>query len=453
MEKVFKKSLTALAMAIVTVLIAFGTMFNVNFDSGIISITPPTTSGDTWDKYAVKPSNEGYEQIFDPSGQPCDAWHITSPNELAWLISNIGMQDYNEIYLENDIDLSGHEWLPINPTSSQAVVFYGQGYTISNLTIDSRESSIGLFKTCGRAQDVNFYNVDIRGGSQVGTLVGNVATGNFSNIKIQSGFVRGNAKVGGILGSCNSLTLTNCTNNAQIIGKESIGGIIGFIGNTVGKFGLVNCINTGDIYGGINVGGLIGGVFVMSSLPTIRLVKNSYVECQISAENYAGGLLGKDSSSSVGSSMPTRIDHSGFNGSFVFNSKDQSNCNFGSIISYSNSFLKPVLLNCFGIAKVNVTGFESIDPDLFLEKHDISKSSYTYEFIEIHTPSNDSEYRRKTEIRNYTADFGESEEFAVNPYINGGFPFPKTLFAVGEFIEEVDVLAYLQEYGFTEINA
>lgn len=57
--------------------------------------------------------------------------------------------------------------------------------------------------------------------------------------------------------------------------------------------------------------------------------------------------------------------------------------------------------------------------------------------------------QKTTEYRKYKgSDFST---FVYHKNINGGYPFPKSLFAVGHFIDS-DILAYFKDYSFTPFN-
>lgn len=57
----------------------------------------------------------------------------------------------------------------------------------------------------------------------------------------------------------------------------------------------------------------------------------------------------------------------------------------------------------------------------------------------------------KNETKEYRKYVGNDfSEMAYNKNINGGYPFPKSLFSIGQYIEN-NVLNYLQDYGFDNI--
>ena len=115
--------------------------------------------------------------------------------------------------LMNNIDLSSDaNFLPIGMAggvitedASFTGIFDGNGYTISNLTINRpNNSKVGLFAKLDKAivKNVNFENVAITAKSEVGTVAGTSAQGYFENIRLKNGSVTANngARIGGLVG-------------------------------------------------------------------------------------------------------------------------------------------------------------------------------------------------------------------------------------------------------------
>ena len=208
-------------------------------------------------------------------------------------------------YLTADIDLSGQEWTPIGTQSQPFTgLFSGCGYTIRNLTISSRTSSIsdyGLFGALGgRAQvlDLGLENVNIdldnsSGSIGVGGLAGTVTNRIGSGIIIQNCYVTGRIAVNG--------------------GSAYVGGlfgrtVLGSGGAPAGASLYLNaCYNrasvTASAYSSsVGVGGLIGAAM----LPTYGEIRNSLLAIENSfnagdmtgfsfnSSAYAGGLVGSD---------------------------------------------------------------------------------------------------------------------------------------------------------------
>ena len=91
---------------------------------------------DTWDNHA--------STSLSGSGKSSDPYKIENAADLAYLArEDADKAAYYE--LTNNIDLSGYDWMPIPEFSG---FFDGNGYTISNMTInaDSDTVDLGLFE-------------------------------------------------------------------------------------------------------------------------------------------------------------------------------------------------------------------------------------------------------------------------------------------------------------------
>lgn len=104
---------------------------------------------------------------------------------------------------------------------------------------------------------------------------------------------------GGIFGLCCGSSADHCANRGDISGEYYIGGMIGWaddgadFGQT-GAYDTVNCCsNSGDVSGDWGVGGIAGDAHFL-------MVTDSFNTGLITAEQYAGGLIGyaKDTSAS-----------------------------------------------------------------------------------------------------------------------------------------------------------
>jgi len=208
--------------------------------------------------------------------------------------------------LENDIDLSGFNWAPL-PTFYGT--FDGNNKKISNLTINSNRTYVGLFTTNNGTienlylENVNITNTTTSGGT---VYVGGIAatlggsgstisncyvTGSIADTKSLHGTSSGINYTGGIVGSSGSGTISGCYNTANISDIEEgsnnisgsgarhnqIGGIVGGTSSTT----IRNCFNTGNITGINDVLTITGGG---------------------STASYTGGIAGYSSSGSLSTS-------------------------------------------------------------------------------------------------------------------------------------------------------
>ena len=105
--------------------------------------------------------------------------------------------------------------------------FNGNGYTISNLKIESANGSTGFFAyigTGGRVENLKLVNAEIVGQGSTGAIAG-TSTGTIENIYVD-GKITGGSNTGGIVGTLHAGTLQNSTVNAEVYGNP-VGGLIG----------------------------------------------------------------------------------------------------------------------------------------------------------------------------------------------------------------------------------
>ncbi|MBO4826729.1 MAG: hypothetical protein J5506_05795 [Prevotella sp.] len=210
-------------------------------------------------------------------------WYkITDADEQAWIAAqvNSGNNALNAV-LANDISLSGNNWTPIgNNSTKYSGNFYGNGHTISGLTIVSTALYQGLFGYTDGANirdlcvEVNIRKTDdksgvcyyggIVGAATNTTLFGLRSTGNISvgsqEITLSGGSIANyNANVGGIAGSIiANTTVEQCANEASVMGAANVGGIAGNVNASTST--VKNCWNTGYISGVATAGGIIGNL-------------------------------------------------------------------------------------------------------------------------------------------------------------------------------------------------
>jgi len=395
--------------------------------TGVGQITPPAR--DTWADYTSQPLvGDG------TSGSP---FIVTSAQELAYAAKNVS---FCFIELQNDIDLAGHEWIPMIIS-----VFNGNGHTISNMKMNLPEGNAG-FVSGGAAivtiKDVNFTNVNLFGKNAATVNPANLM-GNFQNIIVKSGRIVAKETAAGISINHSLGSFSNCINNAEVISLNgNAGGIVGSYNSAVPSQSISNCINTGSVTALNSAGGIAG------------TLSNGQLKNCLSEGTITGSTVGGICGTGIGT-----IESCGFNGNLKLQG-ESSILGAGSITGGFGHVgtLTPVLnvVNCYGIADINIG---DKDPSVvakfgagrkylymnvnFGEKDPNYTSTYSY--------SNIVSSSGIIEQRKYKTGTEETEpftDFAYHKNINGGFPFPKTLFAVGQFIDS-DVMGYLEEYGFS----
>lgn len=247
------------------------------------------------------------------------------------------------VTLMNDIDLGGVEWTPIGTTEHPfSGVFDGQGYTISNLKVNSTSGYAGLFgyikgdmSKCPEKTDlpenwdessiainetnytagvkelnIDGFKVESSGGKKFcGTIVGYAEYALLRDLTVSNGVVNNTDKsyAGGIVGGTSAgMAFENLTVSETVevkAGDHSVGGIVGGTNNDAsnhssisGKEFLVifsNCTNKANVsttsstgYAGGIVGHTNGGT-------TAVFVMNCYNRGEIKCQTLTGGIAGE----------------------------------------------------------------------------------------------------------------------------------------------------------------
>jgi hypothetical protein len=202
---------------------------------------------------------------------------IDDVNDLMGLASRPEDKHY---ILTCNIDLAG---VSLEPIGNFTGVFDGDGYMISNLHIDRRDSDeVGMFRTLANGaivKNLRLAGVEVRGKSRVGgiagrsrsralvkdchvdgvvsgsgDLVGGIvgdSEGDIDNSK-SGGTIAGENSVGGLAGR-NAGNISDCYTCNWVEGNSSIGGIVGD-----NQYRVVCCYATGDVAGNTKRGGVAG---------------------------------------------------------------------------------------------------------------------------------------------------------------------------------------------------
>ena len=247
--------------------------------------------------------------------QTAESHQISTCAELQAIddVQNVGTLDTYK--LTQDIDCTGVDFLPIGSDGngwdedSFRGTFDGQGHTISNLAINHPGSwNQGLFYQLRGAsiRNLSLVNGSITGSGQVGSVAGYADNGvTISNVSSNLHITTDNSYVGGIIGYTSAdnnrnLTLDQVSYDGNIEGNGYLGGLIGY--SETYEQGVTNISRssaTGSIMAtsGGPVGGLVGYSDVEpenpSPNPTTLHIINSYSQMDISANGYAGGLIGE----------------------------------------------------------------------------------------------------------------------------------------------------------------
>lgn len=169
---------------------------------------------------------------------------------------------------ENDIKTA----FPSLPTLGKTNVFSGgETYQIQDLVLRQTTTALGLFSTnLGTITDATLANVEVEGGSAVGSFCG-INSGTVKNLTTIGGTVLGSTDVGGIVGRDGtssmgtvSVKYQGLTNDCDVKGFRYVGGIIGRLeielDPKLGEAGgptksrnvdILDCVNTGLIQGDV----------------------------------------------------------------------------------------------------------------------------------------------------------------------------------------------------------
>ena len=192
-------------------------------------------------------TSEDWEGVEDAT--EFDIYDVDSLLAFATLVNSGNTFEGATVRLAADIDLTDVEWTPIGTDNNNKFkgTFDGQGYTISNLTIESSEevrTPVGLFGFLnGTVKNLNLENVtiDVVSNQGIAAVVGRISNyGLVENVTVNNATINGNRYVGGIAGHAYG-TITNCTvTNSAITATpdnlsgsydngDKVGGIVGYL--------------------------------------------------------------------------------------------------------------------------------------------------------------------------------------------------------------------------------
>lgn len=338
---------------------------------GLCSPGNPIADASNWDagtvggaSYTIPSSADGkYLAVLvadDSTGEPINANWIKLEVERTPVINNISDCEalenigstghYEDTYvLTKNIDCAGIDFDPITWEAEDDFmgIFDGNGYKISNLTINKPDDSeVGLFQETQDAliKDLILENANVIGNNEVGTIIGEADNSSITNVRV-SGTVTGREScsgdiggivgdidndndsnkldrlyfsgtvnadcddVGGLIGYSDEVTVTRSRTNATVSGDDEVGGLIGEADETTitESYSIGDVTATGDLVGGIagrhsestttrsyatgnvsgysRVGGLVGA--------NGGTISNSYATGDVNGDNNVGGLVGR----------------------------------------------------------------------------------------------------------------------------------------------------------------
>lgn len=237
-------------------------------------------------------SNNVYSQTFGggdgSSSNPYLIKTVSHMQELHQYDWSNSVSNTPYFRLENDIDMAGIDWVPLNQADpySKHLHFDGNKHVIFNLTCKEQKYASLFGVLCGSCKDLGLVNVDIvstNGGGSFGGYIGLVSpssnkyTGTLERC-FATGRVEGFSAVGGLVGNLGkskdgvTCIVRDCYSACDVIGTyeaESIqgggaraGGLVGTAWNNAAELdGVIeNCYATGTIHATktLGAGGLVG---------------------------------------------------------------------------------------------------------------------------------------------------------------------------------------------------
>ena len=245
-----------------------------------------------WTDYAASSFDGG-------SGTKDDPYKIATAEQLALLASDVNSgiagkthtKDY--FILTNDINLSGHRWIPIGFQTSASRhfksfsgFFDGNGKKITGLYVDERgnDRSAGLFGVVSAVsneptfKDIIIEDATVYAGNSTdssdfsyggGVLAGMITVSGGSNVDYiaiknctVSGTVNSNMYAGGLVGDASYALITNCVADVEVTGLATSGG---FVGNAFSSE-FTDCIAHKNVSGGWSTGGFAGILYYNNTI-------------------------------------------------------------------------------------------------------------------------------------------------------------------------------------------
>ena len=284
------------------------------------------------DEMRYQPDGAGYKTAADatvistgcPAIGGCTGYELTRNLDFIDDASYRTLANKATYTIDDYDDSSDMGWLPIgrSPGSFNAM-FEGNGYTISNLMINRKDTSgVGLFARTGtkaKIANVGLLDVDIRGQFKVGSLVG------WNTGMVENSYAIGTVKItigstiltfiGGLVGqNSGSISYSHAAveveDDAEFL--DRVGGLVGWNEATIRNSYAMGSVAARDG----NMGGLVGWnqnrATVENSYTTgdVREVTNN------STGNDTGGLAGYNAGT-IKNSYATGNTASGVHGSDV----------------------------------------------------------------------------------------------------------------------------------------
>ena len=209
------------------------------------------------------------------------------------LMANIDLTEF----LEEENPMQG--WQPVGSSSAPFKgILDGNGKTISGLWINrSGSDDVGFFGYTNGAtiKDLTITASTIKGNNNVGGIAGYSEGTTISTCSF-SGSIGGNFCVGGFIGRCGNMSMSNNTATVNVTNSGDYTG--GFVGkNDAGSnLNISDCVlNNGTIVGTNYVGGCCGGI--VNAHTNSNTIINTYIHADITGNQKVGGICGASENS------------------------------------------------------------------------------------------------------------------------------------------------------------
>jgi hypothetical protein len=283
--------------------------------------------------------------------------------------------------LTQDIDLDGHDWVPIgnkfDPDCIYSGTFDGRGFTISNMTAPQniiQSDFVSLYGLFG-VTDADIKNVKVSGLIELVSTqsqyfqfhcIGGIAGTSFGSIfncvsdvdiSTSEDLPIGTSYIGGIVGRNYNL-ISNCMNYGDLSiprgNTASLGGIVGLNHGTID-----HCSNHGDLSGATKYIGGISGESSAAREYSLFMIQFCYIHESIDycsnnenlpgATNYIGVIFGE--SFAVRESSPSVIQFCYNHGSIEQTEGNSDEVFYGGI---AGSLVHSSIKNCYNVGSITV---------------------------------------------------------------------------------------------------
>lgn len=160
-------------------------------------------------------------------------FHVSTPEQLAGVVYYVNaINDLNleniELYLEDDIDLEGYEWVPMGWMGAMNIRYDGlvdgQGHKISNMKIHipyTNHCAFIGYSTGVTVQNITFENASVSGGSYTGIVGGEIyISKKWSNVHVTGTISDADGEVGSIIGREAGTAFLDCTAQVDYIERN-----------------------------------------------------------------------------------------------------------------------------------------------------------------------------------------------------------------------------------------